>query len=172
MKNYDLIVVGAGVLGTFHSYFALKKGLKVLLVEKDTAPNEATVRNFGQVIPSGMDLNQWHQYGREGMDLYKALQQETDISVRKNGSTYLASTELEYQLLKEMQAIYTDQGYDAQLLTQATCKARLPQVQTDYCVGGLLFPQEITIEPRQMIHRVIEHLTQTYGLEYRPLTTI
>ncbi|OJJ18530.1 oxidase [marine bacterium AO1-C] len=172
MKNYDLIVVGAGVLGTFHSYFALKKGLKVLLVEKDTLPNEATVRNFGQIIPSGMDLNQWHQYGREAMDIYKALQQEAEISVRNNGSTYLASSELEYQLLKELQAIHTQNGYSSQLLTQAECQERLPNVQADYCVGGLLFPQEITVEPRQMIHRLIEHLTQTYALDYRPLTTI
>ena len=172
MRNYDLIVVGAGALGTFHSYFALKKGLKVLLVEKDTAPNEATVRNFGQIIPSGMDFEQWHQYGREGMDIYKALQKETDISVRNNGSTYLASTELEYQLLKELHTIHAQGGYESQLLTQDECVERLPQVRTDYCVGGLLFPQEITVEPRQMIHKVIAHLVQTYDLDYRPLTTI
>ncbi|HAS45243.1 MAG TPA: TIGR03364 family FAD-dependent oxidoreductase [Microscillaceae bacterium] len=172
MKNYDLIVVGAGALGTFHSYFALKKGLKVLLVEKDNAPNEATVRNFGQIIPSGMDLNRWHQYGREAMDIYKALQQEADISVRNNGSTYLASSALELQVLQEMQAIHEGNGYTSQLLTQAQCQKRFPNIQRDYCVGGLLFPQEITVEPRQMIHRLIEHLTHTYNLDYRPLTTI
>ena len=32
---YDLIVVGSGVLGTFHAYHALKKGLSVAIIEKD-----------------------------------------------------------------------------------------------------------------------------------------
>ncbi|RZL13493.1 MAG: FAD-dependent oxidoreductase, partial [Hymenobacter sp.] len=53
-NSYDLIVVGAGALGAFHTYFALQQGLKVLLLEKDARPMEATVRNFGQIITSGM----------------------------------------------------------------------------------------------------------------------
>lgn len=171
-QPYDLIVVGAGALGTFHSYFALKKGLKVLMVEKDTQPNEATVRNFGQVIPSGMDLNHWHQLGREGMDIYKALQRETDISVRQNGSTYLASSDLEWQLLQEMHQIHRKGGYESQLLSKEECQERLPAVKNEYCVGGLLFSQEITVEPRTMIHKVIKHLVSTYNLDYKPLTTI
>ena len=47
--EYDLVVVGGGVLGTFHAYHALKKGLRVALFEKDRQPQGATVRNFGQV---------------------------------------------------------------------------------------------------------------------------
>ena len=170
--QYDLIVVGAGALGTFHSYFALKKGLKVLLLEKDSAPNEATVRNFGQVIPSGMGLNQWHQWGREGMDIYKEIQRTTDISVRNQGSTYLASTDLEWQLLQEIQQIHQQNGYESELLSQEACQKRLPAVKTDYRVGGLLFAQEITVEPRQMIHKLIDHLCSTYRLDYRPSTTV
>jgi glycine/D-amino acid oxidase-like deaminating enzyme len=49
MKKYDLIVVGAGNLGTFHAYHALQMGKSVLMIEKDSEPMEATVRNFGQV---------------------------------------------------------------------------------------------------------------------------
>lgn len=62
--KYDLIVVGGGVLGTFHAYHALKKNLKVLLIERNSVPQGATVRNFGQVVPSGMDLK-WQNFGRK-----------------------------------------------------------------------------------------------------------
>ncbi|MDE5448610.1 FAD-dependent oxidoreductase, partial [Elizabethkingia meningoseptica] len=48
MENeFDLIVIGGGVLGTFHAYHALEKGLKVAILEKDKAPQSATTRNFG-----------------------------------------------------------------------------------------------------------------------------
>ena len=70
--NYktDLIIIGGGVLGTFHAYHALKNGLTVTLFEKDKQPLGATVRNFGQVVPSGMDIK-WQQYGRESLRITK-----------------------------------------------------------------------------------------------------
>ena len=40
--TFDLIVVGAGVLGTFHAYHAQGRGLKVALVERNGAPDRAT----------------------------------------------------------------------------------------------------------------------------------
>lgn len=61
MEYADLIVVGAGVLGTFHAFHAARLGLKTILIEKDLAPQDATVRNFGQVVPQG----QWEQFGIE-----------------------------------------------------------------------------------------------------------
>ena len=64
--HWDLIIVGAGALGTFHALFALRKGLNVLLLEKDLRPVEATVRNFGQVIPSGMVEHEWFDPARKG----------------------------------------------------------------------------------------------------------
>ncbi len=33
---YDLIVVGGGVLGTFHAFHALSQGKSVLLIDKDS----------------------------------------------------------------------------------------------------------------------------------------
>ncbi|MBP6448299.1 MAG: FAD-dependent oxidoreductase [Saprospiraceae bacterium] len=36
MFKYDLIVIGGGILGLSHAYHSLQKGLKVLLIEKNT----------------------------------------------------------------------------------------------------------------------------------------
>jgi glycine/D-amino acid oxidase-like deaminating enzyme len=80
--KFDLIVVGGGILGTFHAYHALKKGLKVALLEKNSVPQGATVRNFGQVVPSGMDLK-WQNFGRESLAMYNELQFQADLTVRK-----------------------------------------------------------------------------------------
>jgi len=44
-RQADVLVVGAGVLGTFHAYFAALKGYKVLLVERNAfraTPRRAT----------------------------------------------------------------------------------------------------------------------------------
>ncbi len=46
----DVIVIGAGVLGTFHAYYAAQMGYKTLLIERNLFPSDASTRNFGMVI--------------------------------------------------------------------------------------------------------------------------
>jgi len=170
--HWDLIIVGAGALGTFHALFALRKGLNVLLLEKDLRPVEATVRNFGQVIPSGMVEDEWFDYGKVSLETYLSIQAEFDISVRQNGSTYLASTEEELAILHEKADFYDLTGYSPIRFTAAECIRKLPAVKSDYCKGGLYFPQEISIEPQIMIHRLHEYLIAKYDLDYRPSTPV
>lgn len=171
-SHWDLIIVGAGALGTFHALFALQKGLSVLLLEKDLRPVEATVRNFGQVIPSGMTEDEWFEYARVSLETYTAIQEEFDISVRRNGSTYLASDDGELELLFEKADWYDDAGYKSERLSAAACLKRFPAVKASYCKGALHFPQEVSIEPGIMIHRLHEYLIAKYDLDYRPSTPV
>lgn len=138
--KFDLIVVGAGALGTFHAYHAALLGKKVLLIEKDQYPLQATVRNFGQVVPSGMSAD-WFQYGVYSTHLYKKIQKEYDISIRQNGSAYIASDHDEQQLIHELKAVMDDRSYEAHLLSQKQCIEKWPALKATYCREGLFFPQ-------------------------------
>lgn len=167
MPAYDLIVVGAGVLGTFHAYHAAKAGLRVLLLEKDPYPVGATVRNFGQIVPSGL-AGRWFDYGRRSLEIYREIQQEADLTVRQNGSIYLASDADEWTLANELHDRYQAIGYASELLTSERCLTNYPSLQPNYVVGGIFFPQELSVEPEQLIHRLIEYVQQKFGVEYRP----
>ncbi|MGJ7029893.1 TIGR03364 family FAD-dependent oxidoreductase [Niabella hirudinis] len=172
MRNkYDLIVVGGGVLGTFHAYHALELGLKVAVIEKDKRPRSATVRNFGQVVPSGMSTR-WQEYGRESLNIYKQIQKQFDISVRHNGSVYLASNEEEVQLIEELSNINKKNGYVSQLLTRQECLEKYPGLKPDYVKAGLFFPDEVTVEPRVMIGRLLQYLIKEKGLDYYDSTHV
>ena len=164
---YDLIIVGAGVLGTFHAYHAAQAGQRVLLLEKDRYPVGATVRNFGQVVPSGL-AGRWFDYGRRSLDIYRTIQQETDLTVRANGTIYIASDADEWTLANELYDRYQRIGYRSELLTKAQCLAKYPSLHPDYVVGGLFFPDELSVEPEQMIHRLIAYVQRSYKVDYRP----
>jgi len=170
--HYDLIVVGAGVLGSFHAYHACKKKLNVLLLEKDSQPQEATVRNFGQVVPSGLSRGKWQQYGRRSVEIYRSLQAVFDISVRCHGSVYIASDETELTLINELRDINEADGYFSTLFTQQDCLDKYPGLKQGYCKGGLFFPEEITVEPNTMIHRLIAFQQEQLGLTYQPNTVV
>ncbi|MEK6494615.1 TIGR03364 family FAD-dependent oxidoreductase [Myroides odoratimimus] len=169
--KYDLIVVGGGVLGAFHAFHAAQKGLKVLVVEKDKQPVSATVRNFGQVVPSGMDTK-WQNYGRESLQIYKEIQSVFDISVRNNGSIYLASNEEELTLLEELNKINQSNSYESMLLTKQECLSRYPGVKESYVIGGLFFPEEVTVEPRTMIYRLHQYMQEALEVEFSYLTPV
>src|SRR5438270_13703396 len=78
-SRWDVVVVGAGVLGTFHAYFACQRGLRTLLIERGTLPGQASVRNFGLVIPSGMEPGDWHRRGLESAAIYRLLAEQMPI---------------------------------------------------------------------------------------------
>jgi FAD dependent oxidoreductase TIGR03364 len=167
----DLLIVGGGVLGAFHAFHALRRGLSVTLVEKDQYPREATVRNFGQVVPSGMG-GRWFDYGRRSLHWYKSIQEVGDLTVRQHGTVYIASDPAEQQLIHELKARMDGFGYAAALLSTAGCLSRWPALRDEYCREGLFFPEEISVDPGQMIHRLLHYLTEKFPLfRYKPMTT-
>lgn len=171
MSSSDLIIIGGGVLGSFHALHALERGLSVRLFERHPRPMGASVRNFGQVVPSGMD-SKWQAYGRKSLEIYKRLQQSIDLSIRPLGSVYLASDEEEVLLLEELHAINQQNDYPSERLSAVQCLERYPGLRTDYCQGGLFFPEEISVEADQMVHRLLAFLIEQLGLNYHPSTQI
>ena len=173
MKNiYDLVVVGSGVLGTFHAYHALQQGYSVLLLEKDNQPRSATVRNFGQIVPSGMKAS-WFEYSRRSLEVYHKIQEEYDLSVRQNGSVYIASDEEEQQMIHELKASFDERDYPCHLMSKQKCLDQWPSLRASYVREGLFFPEELSVDPVLMIHRLIAYLQKKFdNLTYRPGTSV
>lgn len=172
MKKYDLIVVGGGVIGTFCAYHALKLKKSVLLIEKDSSPYEASFRNFGQGVPSGQSIEKWFEYGRRSLEIYKEIQAQTDISVVQNGSWYIASDDFEATLLEELQELLNEKKYQSKLYTKEDTIALQPNLDANYVKAGLFFPQEVSLNPLLMVHKVRDFLMKEFGLDYLPNTAI
>ncbi|OCK44299.1 oxidase [Tenacibaculum soleae] len=170
-SKYDLIVVGGGVLGTFHAFHAAKKGLSVAILERDSKPQGATVRNFGQVVPSGMN-QKWQNFGRESLSIYKDIQSQFDITIRQNGTVYLASNDEEVQLIEELHQINKNNNYTSQLLNKKQCLDKYAGLRSAYCKAGLFFPDEVTVEPKTMINRLHTFLSAQNNIQINYNTTV
>lgn len=165
-SKYDVVVVGAGILGTFHAQALAQIGKKVAVFEKDATPREATVRNFGQVVPSGFPNGRWHQYGRFSTALYKSIQEKKDVGIHPNGSLYIASDESEMQLLVELQAQFQATDYPSELLTKEQVLAHSPLLKASYPVGGLFFKQEVSSESRRLIRSIQDFMQETNDVDF------
>ncbi len=133
--KFDLLVVGGGILGTFHCLSCSEENLKVALLERNSLPQGATVRNFGQVV-----LQEWILNGKTTEE--KALQYIMNFMPRqilrsdKNGSVYIASNDEELQLIEELYEINRNNDYESVLLSKNDCIKKYDGLRSDYCKGG------------------------------------
>jgi len=139
MRTADVLVIGAGVLGTFHAYFAARKGYKTLLLERNTLPNDASTRNFGMIAQSIAEGGAWSEYARATAEIYRQIQAEWDISARPTGSLYVASTELEARVLHEF-ADRAAPRYSCSYLDAAEVRYRYPFVRESYGAAKAAWP--------------------------------
>jgi FAD dependent oxidoreductase TIGR03364 len=172
MHEYDVIVIGAGVLGSFHAYHAARKGYRVCLVERNSLPNDASTRNFGMIASSIVDVrSKWAGYARASIALYREVQRQVDISMRETGSLYLASTPLETAVLWEFVEVappeYVCVYYDG-----PEARSRYPFANPEYCNGALLFPEDLAVEPRRLLQQLIPYMVEQEGITYEPNTLV
>ncbi|WP_105101583.1 TIGR03364 family FAD-dependent oxidoreductase [Microbulbifer pacificus] len=170
--KFDLAIVGAGVLGSFAALEALKSGKRVLLLDAGLKARGATVRNFGQLVPSGMALGPWRALGIRSLSIYRQLQPMVEGALWQQGSTYIASTPEEAALLEEMHAIDRAQDYRSQLLSVEQCLEKMPALRMEYCHGGLHYPEEMSAESGQLMPRLWSLLSANPELTLRAGTLV
>lgn len=170
-RNWDLAVVGAGILGAWHAYWAAKHGLRVLLVERNDWPRDASARNFGMIIPSGMEPGLWHARALASVSAYEDLIACLEFPVRR-GITYLASTEREAQVVEEFAAIGPDHGYRCEVLESRQVAESNPAVRAEACRTAIAFKDDIVLDPSSLLRSFITWMNDRHGVAYRSGTTV
>src|SRR5260370_30726333 len=63
--RFDLAVVGAGIIGLATALAAVRRGLRVVVVDRDAQANGASVRNFGFITVTGQErVSMWSRARR------------------------------------------------------------------------------------------------------------
>ena len=101
-KTADVIVIGSGVIGCAAAYYMAKKGMSVLVLDRDeSVGNGGSSRNGGGVRQSGRDPRELPLaiYGVE--NVWPTLSDElgVDVEYHKEGNLRLGKTETHKQIL-------------------------------------------------------------------------
>jgi glycine/D-amino acid oxidase-like deaminating enzyme len=71
--KFDLAVVGAGILGLSCALAAVRRNLKVVVIERSTHARGASVRNFGLITVTGQDPGTVWPLARRTRDVVSRL---------------------------------------------------------------------------------------------------
>ncbi len=139
MKNYDWIIIGAGITGSALAYELSKKKFSVLLLEKDAIANNATLYSYGGLAYWSGTTDETRQLGAEGIELHRHLSKELD------GDTEFRELDLLLTINKEDDPQEIAQDYDRfaitpQLLDVKQARELEPLLNPDAIAGALRLP--------------------------------
>lgn len=157
-RGYDMVVVGAGIVGLAHAWMALRAGLSVAVVERDHRCLGASIRNFGFVTVTGQREGDTWRRARRSRDLWAELAPQAGIAVIHEGLWLLAQRPLAMDVLEAFKE--TAMGEACELVSASALSDRAPFLKSDQAQGALYSPHELRVESRQAVGQVAEWLAQ------------
>lgn len=139
-----LVVVGAGIVGLAHAVEARSLGWRVTLVERDSRPVGASIRNFGHACvtaQSGVALDR----ATRARARWLQLAEQVGFWAGRTGTVVVARADDERAVLAEFAA---SRGASVMLLDDAGVRAQVPTTASDV-LGGAYFPDDIRVDPRE-----------------------
>ena len=165
-NQYDIAVVGAGIVGLAIAYRAAQKGLKVAVFERNSRSLGASIRNFGLIWPIGQRPGRMLDRAMRSRETWLQLAEEAGLWVQANGSLHLAYQHEELAVLEEFYDTTRDAGYQCRLLSAQETPDFSTVARRESLQGALWSETELTVSPRQALPRLADFLAERYGVEF------
>jgi D-hydroxyproline dehydrogenase subunit beta len=157
MQRYDVAVVGAGIVGLAHAWMAVRRGLHVLLVDRNSQAQGATVRNFGMIWPIGQPAGELHAVAQRSRELWLELAVSGVVNLETCGSIHVAHREDEFAVLREFVELGS---HPVEMLSASQVLERCPLVSPQGLYGGMWSSSELRVDPRRAAARIATWLAE------------
>lgn len=170
--SYDVVVVGAGIIGLAHAYALARRGLRVLVLERHARAQGASVRNFGMIWPIGQPSGPRLILAERSRALWLEVLRASGLWHGEVGSLHLAYHDDEAEVLREFVSGAQNDGRACELWDRPRIAARFPAVNQHGLRCGMWSPSEITVDPRQVIAELPAWLKRAHGVDFAFGTTV
>lgn len=167
-KKYDVVIVGGGIIGLASAYAAVKKGLSVALVERESKNKDASVRNFGFVTVSGQQSGAHWQRAMHSRNVWADIAPQAGIEVEHSGLHMLIQRPEAMDVAEAF--LQTEMGASCRLLTQSEIAENAPYLKQG--LGVLYSPHELRVESNTAIGKLANWLAQIHGVDFYNKTTL
>lgn len=163
----DVAIVGAGILGLAHAYEAARRGLHVVVFEKNACASGASVRNFGMIWPVGQPHGLTYQMALRSRARWLEVLESAHLPYWPDGSLHVVYREEEAAVAREFAEVAPGLGYKCAWLNADQVRSRSNAVQPAGLLGGLWSETELTVDPRLTLAKLPEYLKDKFDVELR-----
>lgn len=137
-KTADVVVIGAGVIGTAVAYYNAKAGAKVILVDSGDIAEGTSSKCDGNVLISDKEPGFDCVFTKASQDMFHQLSRELDYNIEwtQKGSLILIENEEEMAVAKKFCADMVASGMPMRILNQEEVHADEPLLAEDI-IGGI-----------------------------------
>ncbi len=148
-KNYDIIIIGAGIVGAMTARFLARYDLDILWIEKDadvctgaTAANSALIHGGYDAVPGSLKA----EMNVKANPMWTQLSEELDFDFARIGAYVVAIGEEELPALEELKVRGDASGVPVEIISAEEMKRREPQINPDVS-GALVCPSGGICDP-------------------------
>lgn len=161
-RRYDVVIIGAGIVGLSHAEEAVRAGMTVAVVERSSSQVGASIRNFGHICltPQSGPAAELTEQSRQR---WLRMSEAAGFWLRESGTTIVAKRAEELAVLTE----YVDSTGDpsrALLLDSDQVLQRAP-VDPRGVLGGAFLPYDLQVDPREAASAISGWLA-TQGVDF------
>jgi FAD dependent oxidoreductase TIGR03364 len=162
--RYDLAVVGAGIIGLATALAAVRRGLRVVVVDRDAQANGASVRNFGFITVTGQERGSMWSRARRTRDVWLEVAAAAGVPIVHRGLWMTARRPESVAVLEAFMG--TEMAEGCSMLTPAEARRRFPQLRAPGLAAVLESTIELRVESRQAIPRIAAWLAEAHGVSF------
>ena len=162
--KYDVVIVGAGIVGLAHAWMCAKQGLRVAVLEKNNRSSGASGRNFGFITVTGQRSGDTWRRALRSKTLWAEVAPKAGIPICHHGLVVVAQRQEALDVLETFKQ--TEMGEACALLSPEALSGRFPEIREDHACGGLYSPHELRVESKDAIGQLTHWLSREMGVEF------
>ncbi|MGH8319983.1 MAG: TIGR03364 family FAD-dependent oxidoreductase [Steroidobacteraceae bacterium] len=164
-RTFDLAVIGAGIVGLGVALAAARAGRNVVVIDRDSRANGASIRNFGFVTVTGQRAGAHWARARRSRDIWAEIAPRAGIEVLQQGLVMPAYRPEAVEVVHAFLRTYM--GAECRLINEAEAIRRLPFLRTEGVREILFSPHELRVESREALPQLARWLGSALGVEFR-----
>ena len=156
---FDIIVIGAGVIGSFIARELSKYNVDALVLEKENDVGNVTSMANSAIVHSGYDPvpdTLKARFNVEGNKMFPKICEDLEIEFSQIGSLTVAIYDEQMKTLEELAIRSKQNGVDVAILSKEEVKKLEPNI-TDEVKGALLAKNAGIVNPFNLVVHVMEN---------------
>ncbi|WFD10442.1 NAD(P)/FAD-dependent oxidoreductase [Tepidibacter hydrothermalis] len=150
---YDVVVIGAGIIGTFITRELSKFDLKTIIIDKENDIANGTTKANSAIVHAGYDAKVGTLKGKlnaKGNAMYAHVCEELDVHFKKIGSFVIATNEEEMDSIKDLYERGCKNNIpDMKILSQEEVREMEPNLSEEI-IGALYAPTAGIVSPWEL----------------------